>query len=117
MDDFEPFLEIAHDVIAEVPGFEPVREVSTGREAMSVANEFEPELAIVDIQMPGLGGIELTRKMKTAHPEMVVVLITGGDLAEVSPDAQRCGAAAVVRKEEFGARLLARIWASERRAG
>jgi DNA-binding NarL/FixJ family response regulator len=117
VDDFGPFLEIAHDVIAEAPGFEPVGEVSTGREAMAVADELDPELAIVDIRMPGMNGIELTRKMKTAHPEMVVLLITGGDLAEVSPDAHRCGAAAIVRKEEFGPRLLARVWGSERGAG
>jgi DNA-binding NarL/FixJ family response regulator len=110
VDDFEPFLEVAREVITAAPGFEPAREVTSGAEALVTAAELEPELMIVDIHMPGMSGTDVARTISATHPSVVVILISAVDPTDVAADASECGAACIVRKQDFGPKLLARLW-------
>jgi two-component system, NarL family, invasion response regulator UvrY len=110
VDDQAVFRRAAHDVIAATPGFEPVGNAESGEEAVSEVERLRPELVLLDVRMPGIGGIEAARRIAAAHPETVVVLISIEDFEEFGEDAQACGAAALLRKQDFRPRLLRSIW-------
>jgi DNA-binding NarL/FixJ family response regulator len=110
VDDQPVFRDLAQLVLRTTPGFESVGEVSSGEEALAVIDELAPQLVIVDVRMPGMGGIEAARRIRAAHPDAVVVLISIQDLVDVPSAAHACGAAALVRKQDFGATLLRELW-------
>ena len=109
--DDHPFFRVAaRDVIEATPGFEAVGEACSGAEALGIVDELEPHLVLVDVRMPDMDGIETTRRIKAAHPEVVVVLISIEDTADVPAGAQTSGAAALVRKQDFRPSELRRLW-------
>jgi DNA-binding NarL/FixJ family response regulator len=110
VDDQDVFRRVAHDVIVATPGFEPVGEVSYGEEALAAVERLRPDLVLMDVRMPGMGGVESARRITSGHPETVVVLISVEDPENISTDASSCGAAALVRKRDFGTSLLQSIW-------
>ena len=64
-------------VVAETPGFEVVGVASSGREALYLLHSIDrPLLVLLDVLMPGLGSIETARRIRTGHPDVVVVLVT-----------------------------------------
>ena len=82
VDDQIVFRRAAHDVIAATPGFEPVGDAESGEEALAEVERLRPELVLLDVRMPGIGGIEAARRIAAAHPETVVVLISIEDSEE-----------------------------------
>jgi DNA-binding NarL/FixJ family response regulator len=64
----------------------------------------------MDINMPGINGIEATRRIVAAHPEIVVFLCSTYALADLPPDAATSGARAYVNKEELSPTLIADLW-------
>ena len=110
VDDQVVFRRVAHDVIVATPGFEPVGDAQSGEDALAEVERLRPELVLLDVRMPGIGGIEAARRIVAAAPETVVVLISIEDSEGFAEDAQACGAAALLRKQDFGPSLLRRIW-------
>jgi two-component system, NarL family, invasion response regulator UvrY len=107
VDDQQVFLSAAREVIEATPGFTSVGEASCGEDAIALVEERSPQLVLMDVRMPGMDGIETTRRIKAAHPELVVVLIS---LDPTPRAAAGSGAAELVRKQDFGSRLLRRLW-------
>jgi len=66
------FLEEAADITV-------VAEASNGREALQAVSEHLPDVAVLDVQMPELSGIEATRRIKARHPEIRVLILTAYD--------------------------------------
>jgi CheY-like chemotaxis protein len=99
VDDQEFFLTAAREVIEATPGFFSAGEASSGSEALQLL-ELQPgaQLALVDVRMPGMNGVECAERMREARPDLAVVLISSGDV----PGAER--------KEEFGPARLREIW-------
>jgi len=64
----------------------------------------------MDINMPEMNGIEATRRILSAHPEVVVFLCSTYDVGDLPPAAAASGASAYVNKERFGADTLRRLW-------
>jgi two-component system invasion response regulator UvrY len=112
VDDQHVFRSVAREVIEATPGFEAVGEAASGEEALRLAGEFGPQLALVDVRMPGMDGIETAQRLRAAHPELVIVLISLEDRAELPSCIGGCGAAALVRKQDFGPALLRGLWAA-----
>jgi two-component system, NarL family, invasion response regulator UvrY len=115
VDDQPHFRAAAHDVIDATPGFKAVGEARSGEEALALVKESEPQLVLVDVRMPGMGGIETTRRILADHPDVVVVLISIEELANIPSDAETSGAAAVVNKRDFRPSLLRELWTSHGR--
>jgi DNA-binding NarL/FixJ family response regulator len=114
VDDQAPFRRAAKAVLAAMPEFEVVAEAESGEEAVELAASLSPALVLMDITMPGAGGIEATRRILDARPRTVVVLLSTYDSGDVPGDASASGAAAYVNKEEFGPDVLEDVW---RRSG
>jgi DNA-binding NarL/FixJ family response regulator len=110
VDDQIVFRRAVHEVIAATPGFEAVGDAESGEGALDEVERLRPELVLLDVRMPGIGGVEAARRITAAHPETVVVLISIEDSAELAEDVQACGVAAFVRKQDFGPKLLRNIW-------
>ena len=96
-------------------GPDEVYEVASGEEALEVLDELQPQLVLVDVRMPGMGGIEAARRISESFPGMVVALISIEDPIDLPSTAQASGAVAFVRKQDFGANLLRELWAAHGR--
>ena len=111
VDDHPYFRSAARDVIGMLPGFRTLAEASSGREAIAAVDELRPDLVLLDVRMPDVDGIRAAGKITAEHPETVVVLISTEDVAGVPSAARDCGAAALVRKQDFGPSMLRGLWA------
>ena len=88
-------------ILDSEPDIEVIAEASSGREAVSIARELRPDVAIMDIRMPDLDGIEATRQI-TAHnrePRTRVLMLTTFDLDEYVFEALRAGASGFLLKD------------------
>ncbi len=85
-------------MLANAEGFEVVGEAATGEEALKKTAEIRPDIVLMDIQMPGMNGIEATRRIVRANPQVGVVVVTmfGDDESVFS--AMRAGARGYVLK-------------------
>ena len=110
VDDQAPFRTAAKLVLRRLEDFELVGEAVDGADAVAKADELAPQLVLMDINMPGMSGIEATRRIVAAHPATVVVLCSTYTLADLPPDAASSGARAYFNKERFGADTLRRLW-------
>ncbi len=97
-------------VLRRSVGFELVGEAETGEEALEQVAALQPALVLMDINMPGINGIEATRRIVAEAPETVVFLCSTYQLSDLPGDAQTSGAAAYVNKEELGPAVLRRLW-------
>lgn len=106
VDDQAPFRAAAKAVVGMTPGFEVVGEARSGEEALAQVEALAPRVVLMDINMDGMNGIEATRLITTAHPEVRVVLLSTYDEEDLPADARTCGAVAYVHKELFGPDVL-----------
>lgn len=112
VDDQDPFRDAARAVIERAKNFEVVAEAASGEDAIACVDEVQPDLVLMDINMGGITGIEATKAITAAHPHVTVFLLSTYSLSDLPPDANECGAAAYLNKEEFGGRILKSTWES-----
>lgn len=110
VDDQAPFRLAAAAVVRATKGFAVLGQASSGEEAVAKADELEPQLVLMDINMDGIGGIEATRRITGSHPKTRVLLLSTYDVDSLPADVSTSGAAAYAHKEEFGPDVLARAW-------
>jgi two-component system, NarL family, invasion response regulator UvrY len=110
VDDQAPFRMAARAVLRRMEGFSLAGEAKNGEEAVTMAAELRPAMVLMDINMPVMSGVEATRRIVAAQPDVVVVLCSTYTPQDLPPDASTSGARAYVNKEEFGPDELRRIW-------
>lgn len=110
VDDQALFRRAAASVVRVTGGFEIVGEAESGEEAVALAGALAPKLVLMDINMTGISGIEAARRITTSAPDVVVVLLSTYQVADLPADAATSGAAAYVNKEEFGPQVLLDVW-------
>jgi DNA-binding NarL/FixJ family response regulator len=96
-------------IIAEEAGLVVVGEWQDGLELLECLNQRPPQLVILDISMPRLGGIDATRIIKSSHPEIKVLIVTLHNRREYVDQARLAGAEGYLLKDEVDKGLLAAI--------
>jgi DNA-binding NarL/FixJ family response regulator len=117
VDDQAPFRRAVRAVLGAVPGFELVAEATSGEEAVALAAALRPDLVLMDIKMAGMGGLEAARSIAEAQPETMTILVSTYREQDLPPQARTCGAAAYLRKSDFGGSVLRQLWLSRARRG
>jgi DNA-binding NarL/FixJ family response regulator len=75
-DDHPIFRDGMRALVASIPDMEAVGEAATGDEAVALAAELQPDVVLMDLQMPGIGGVEATRQILHASPHVRVLVVT-----------------------------------------
>ncbi len=88
---------------------EVVGEASDGREAIDRAHELEPDVILMDIAMPGMDGLEATRRLKKKSPKIKVIGLTQHDNKEYILSTVKAGAVGYVPKKALGSDLVSAI--------
>ncbi len=101
-------------LINDQPNLEVVGEAGTAAEAVRAAERLKPDVVLMDIRMPGEGGIEATRQITARWPNIKVVMLTSYADDELVVRAIRAGAAGYVLKQVDNKELLRAIEAAAR---
>lgn len=99
VDDHDLFANGLAKLLETVPGVQVVGVATSGSQALELADRVAPDLALMDIKMPGLDGIETTRLLLNRRPALKVVLLTVLDDDEYIVRGVKAGAAAYVLKD------------------
>ncbi len=110
VDDQEPFRLAARMVVDVTDGFDVVGEAETGEDAVTMAADLAPDLVLMDVNLPGIDGLEATRRILAAEGAPVVLLLSTYEEEEYAPRAAECGAAAYIPKAVFGPDRLETAW-------
>ena len=95
--------------LLEREGFQVIAEASDGREAVRLAEEAPPDLAIMDLSLPGLNGLEAGRQIMRAAPKIKVIVLTVYKEDSYVLEAMRAGVSGYVLKSQAGAELIQAI--------
>ncbi len=99
VDDHPVFRQGLRDVLETDPRMKVIGEAADGEVAIEMAYEVNPEVILMDINLPTINGLQVTRKIKAQLPEVKVIMITGYDDAEQVFHAIRAGASAYCPKD------------------
>lgn len=88
-------------VLADEEGIEVVGEAANGREALDVAARVEPDVIVMDVRMPGMDGVEATRRLARTAPDgkARILILTTFDADEYVVEALRAGASGFLLKD------------------
>ena len=110
VDDQPPFRDAAGLVFDLLDDFEVVGEATSAEEALSMVDARAPDLVLMDINLPGMSGVEAARRLRDAHPGVVTVLVSTYEAEDLPSGAASSGALAYVHKERLDADLVEELW-------
>jgi two-component system, NarL family, response regulator LiaR len=108
-DDHPLVREALHQALAAEEDMEVVAEACDGEEAIKLASELKPDVAVMDIVMPKLNGIEATRRIKEIAPDIAILILTAYDDDEYVLGLLDAGAAGYLLKSARGRDLAGAI--------
>jgi DNA-binding NarL/FixJ family response regulator len=112
VDDQAPFRDAARAVVEATDGFEVVGESGTGEASIEAASQLKPDLVLMDVNLPGINGLEATRRILQGPNGVIVMLLSTYEEEEYASRAAECGAAAYIAKSRFEPDRLASEWTS-----
>jgi DNA-binding NarL/FixJ family response regulator len=105
VDDHAPFRASAR-MLLEADGFEVVGEAEDGASALDAAAALEPQLVLLDVQLPDVDGFEVATRLTEAGGGPAVVLVSSRDGTDFGPLVQRSGAKGFIPKAELSGAAL-----------
>jgi DNA-binding NarL/FixJ family response regulator len=109
-DDQAGFRALIRRLLASTSCLELIGEADSGEAALELVRDLGPDIVLLDVRMPGRGGIESTRGIKAMRPETVVIIVSTTRPDHLSREAETCGADEVLWKADLRAPLLENIW-------
>lgn len=109
VDDHAEFLRWARSVLAASPWIEVVGETTDPEAATGLVRETNPDLVMVDFEMPGITGFEVARRVKQEAPAVSVLLMSLHDSAYFEVLARLAGAKGFLPKTRFSAESIASL--------
>lgn len=91
------------------PNFQIIGEAGDGKEALEEIEALNPDVAVVDISMPTIDGIEITRQLKKYRPDIKIIILTKHDTEEIVHELLRLGINAYVLKEDAGKDMIGAV--------
>lgn len=113
-DDHEVVRRGVRSLLTSHPGWEVCAEAKDGREAVEYSKELKPDLALLDIGMPNLNGLDAARQIITNHPLTHVLVLTIYDSDQVVRDVLAAGARGFLLKSDAGKDLINAVEAMQR---
>ena len=104
-DDFPLVREGVVRALNADPAIEVIGEAENGHDALRLADELEPDVMILDLRMPDLGGLAVLDKLRTSMPQLRVIVMTASEQASTLLDAVAAGAAGYLSKRTTGEEL------------
>ena len=108
-DDDELFLASLRALIDRQPELAVVAAACNGLEAIELADALAPDAAVIDLHMPLLDGISAVTRLRTDHPSLCLIVLTGDSDRKLHSAAREAGADAVLEKHEMARGLVNRI--------
>lgn len=109
VDDHDVLRHGLRHLIEQQPGWEVCGEAVTGRQAVEMAKEKHPDVAVLDISMPELNGLEATRQIKKALPRTEILIFTMHEDEQLVRDVLAAGARGYLLKTDLGRHIVAAI--------
>ena len=107
VDDVPTNRDLLDELLSRV-GFS-TRTAASAEEAIVVHDEWRPDLVLMDLRMPGMGGLEGIRRLRQSGSKAAIIAVTASGLADTENEAREAGADAFVRKPYREGELLAAI--------
>jgi DNA-binding NarL/FixJ family response regulator len=111
VDDDPSFLRSLEVLLTNARGLEIVAKAASGAEALAAAARAEPDVAVIDVLMPLMSGIECAHLLQERYPKVRVILISGSIFEDRRPHPDERGTDAYIEKSEVPERLHATILA------
>lgn len=108
-DDNQPFRNGLKTLLLADPDLEVIGEASSGDEVIRMAQTLQPDIILMDLKMPGINGIEATRRILTANPHIRILMLTMFEEDEAVFSALRAGALGYLLKGALKAEILRAI--------
>lgn len=112
VDDNASFRRAARGVVELTPDFVVVAEAESGEAALQAVYEDQPDLVLMDVNLPGIDGLQASRRILAGNETRapVILLLSTYDAADYSDQPGECGAVAYLTKAEFGSESLQAAW-------
>jgi two-component system, NarL family, response regulator NreC len=101
-------------VLEAQPGFRVVGTADNGRDAVRLAHELQPDIAVLDVAMPEINGLEATKEIRELSPDTEIVILSMHEGQEYLREALRAGASGYVLKRAAAKELVGAIQAIRR---
>ncbi|HXQ79785.1 MAG TPA: response regulator [Opitutaceae bacterium] len=107
--DDEPHVRVVFRVLLKQLGIQTVWEAGDGASALEMASAHLPEVVLLDINLPQIGGLEVLARLKAAHPSMPVIIVSSQSTMKTVIQTRELGAEAYVLKHAPKAEVLQMI--------
>jgi DNA-binding NarL/FixJ family response regulator len=111
VDDQPAFRAVARTLVSLTPHLRVVAEAETGEQAVDIAGTLAPAVVLMDVNLPGLSGIEAARRIVARNPAVRVVLMSTYAAGDLPADALVAGVTGYLRKEDLTPDALTRLLA------
>ena len=109
VDDVAEELERARSVLSTEPGIRVIGEASSGFEALPILEQLHPDVLVLDLGLPDLGGLQVLQRLTEISPRTKAIVVSGGTRTPTIASAMRGGASGFLSKAEIGYCLVPAI--------
>lgn len=106
VDDNRPFLVLARHLLSECPEIEIIGEATDGFQAVDSAANLKPDLIIMDLAMPGMGGLQATRLIKAQDDPPIIIIASHYDDPAHREFVAQVGAEGFVNKQQYETEVI-----------